>query len=262
MPTRNLPAERPRDTDAESVLSEVHSIEGIDVVDYDTFWDNFNWKQDQHITLIGTTGCGKTTLELDLIEAREYVIFLGTKEEDDTQEQLGPLGFRIARSPKDISLDISHRWVLHPGKMKKPGEKTRDAINRLREFYQEALSYTFEQTSWAVIIDEGRFICDYLGLKDEVQLLYLQGRSQHNSVVMGTQRPRWVPIEAFDAATHLFFFKDNDLGNIQRISELAGLDRRSVQLAVPQLESTEEEGGQFLYYNTRTDVKMISKVEI
>lgn len=236
-------------------------VEGIPVVSYDEFWQDFNWKQDQHITLIGTTGCGKTTLELDLIEQRDYVIFLGTKQQDETQEELGPLGFRIAKTPKDISLDISHRWVLHPGKG--PRRETAAELKmRHREFYQEALTYCFNQTSWAVIIDEGRYICQFLGLKDEVQLLYLQGRSQHNSVVMGTQRPSWVPLEAFDAATHLFFFKDNDVRNIGRVSELAGLDRRSVQLAVPQLESTEEEGGQFLYYNTRTDKIMISKVEI
>jgi len=242
-------------------MPTVNEIEGIEVVDYDTFWDTFNWKQDQHITIIGTTGCGKTTLELDLVDVREYVIFLGTKEQDETQDELGPLGFRIANDPKDITLDISHRWVLHPGPSRKK-ESAQQLKERHREFYREALTYCFRQTSWAVIIDEGRYICQFLGLKDEVQLLYLQGRSQHNSVVMGTQRPSWVPLEAFDAATHLFFFKDNDLRNIGRISELAGLDRRSVQLAVPQLESTEDEGGQFLYYNTRTDDKMISKVEL
>lgn len=233
----------------------------IPVVSYDHFWEQFNWKQDQHITIIGTTGCGKTTLELDLAPEREYVLFLGTKTEDETQEELGPLGFRIAKDVKEISLDVSHKWVLHPGS-KKGKESVSEFKNRVRPFYEDVLLYAYRSTGWSVIIDEGRFICDYLGLKDTVQLLYLQGRSQYNSVVMGTQRPSWVPLEAFDAATHLFFFKDNDLRNIGRISELAGLNRRAVQLAVPNLESTEEEGGQFLYYNTRTDKRMISKVEV
>lgn len=243
------------------LLDRTETIEGIPVVSYADFWDHFHWAQKQHITLIGTTGCGKTTLELDLVEERDYVIFLGTKEEDETQEDLSPRGFRIAHNPREISLDISHKWVLHPGRPGR-GETARDERVRLQHYYREVLTYCFHSTAWAVIIDEGRFICDYLGLKDEVQRLYLQGRSQYNSVVMGTQRPSWVPLEAFDAATHLFFFKDNDLKNIQRISELAGLDRKSVSYAVPQLESTEEEGGQFLYYNTRTDNMMISKVEI
>ncbi len=238
------------------------TIQGIPVVSYYEFWDEFQWQQSKHITIIGTTGCGKTTLELEVMGEREYVIFLGTKELDETQRELGPMGFRIATNPAEITLDISHKWVLHPGKIKLRGESAREMRNRLTAFYQNALDYVFAQTAWAVIIDEGRFICQFLGLKDEVQLLYLQGRSQHNSVVMGTQRPAWVPLEAFDAATHLFFFKDNDQKNIARIAELAGLDRRSVALAVPQLESTEDEGGQFLYYNTRSDQMLISKVEL
>lgn len=238
------------------------TIQGIPVVDYYEFWDEFEWQQSKHITIVGTTGCGKTTLELELITEREYVIFLGTKEIDETQSELIPLGFRIATDPAEITLDVSKKWVLHPGRIKLRGETAQQMRARLRSFYQNALDYTFAQTAWAVVIDEGRFICQFLGLKDEVQLLYLQGRSQHNSVVMGTQRPAWVPLEAFDAATHLFFFKDNDAKNIGRIAELAGLDKRSVQLAVPQLESTEDEGGQFLYYNTRSDQMLISKVEL
>jgi hypothetical protein len=244
-----------------AVRTRAKQIEGIPVVDYTTFWDNFNWRQDQHLTLVGTTGVGKTTLELDLIDIREYIIFLGTKEEDETQEELAPLGFRVAHDPQDIILDVSHRWVLHPGRIRK-GETAQELRNRHRAFYREVLLYCFTQTSWTVVIDEGRYICQFLGLKDEVQLLYLQGRSQHNSVVLGTQRPAWVPAEAFDAATHLFFFKDNDYRNIGRIAELGGLDRKVIQGVIPQLESTETEGGQFLYYNTRTDDMMISKVEL
>lgn len=237
------------------------NIAGIPVVSYDEFWADFHWKQSQHITLIGTTGCGKTTLELDLITQRDYVIFLGTKSQDETQDELGPQGFILTKDPREISLDISNKWVLHPGGSPKE-ENAQDIKVRLREFYREALMYAYKQTGWAIIVDEGRFVCKFLGLRDEVELLYLQGRSQFNSIVMGTQRPSWVPLEAFDAATHLFFFKDSDLGNIKRISELAGLDRSSVLRAVPNMESTEDEGGQFLYYNTRTGKKMISKVEV
>jgi hypothetical protein len=237
-------------------------VGGIEVVSYTDFWNTFLWKQSQHITMIGPTGCGKTTLELDLVEERDYVIFLSTKPQDETQEELGPLGFRLTNRVEEVSLDISDRWVLHPGKARNKHESVNEEKIRHREFFRKALMFCYKQTGWAVIIDEGRYICDYLGLKDEVQVLYLQGRSGYNSVVMGTQRPRWVPLESFDQAMHLFFFKDSDLGNIRRISELAGLDRNAVMLAVPELEATEDTGGQFLYYNTRTGVKMISKVEV
>lgn len=240
-----------------------HNMESrkIETVSYVEFWDRFVWQQGQHITIVGTTGCGKTTLELELIDEREYVIFLGTKEIDDTQDELKKLGFVTATDPDDICLDISHKWILRPGGPRKQETAPEERV-RHRDYFREALTCVYHQTAWAVVIDEGRYICDYLGLKDEVQRLYSQGRSQYNSVVLGTQRPAWVPLEAFDQSTHLFFFKDSDLKNINRIAELAGLDRRAVQMQVPKLESTEDEGGQFLYYNTRTDEMLISKVEL
>jgi hypothetical protein len=237
------------------------NLAGIPIVSYDDFRDSFHWKQSQHITMIGTTGCGKTTLELDIMDERDgCVAFIATKPKDETQDELAPLGFRFAQTPRDVMLAVSDRWIFHPGF--KRGESAEQIKIRHRKFYQEILQYLYEQGNWAVILDEGRYVGDFLKLTDQIQLLYLQGRSGYNSVLLGTQRPRYVPLESFDQATHLFFFKDSDLGNIKRISELAGIDRRAVLRAVPELEATEDEGGQFLYYNTRTGKKMISKVEL
>jgi len=228
---------------------------------YITPWDefieyDFDWDQGQHVTLIGTTGQGKTTLELELIQQRGHVLFLSTKSQDETQEELVPLGFKIAPSVKEISLDVSKKWVVNPGGMKK-GETVSQMKDRQRPIYREAISMAYHQGKWCLVVDEGRYICDYLGLKDEVTLAYLQGRSYKLSVIMGTQRPRFVPLETFDQATHLFFWRDNDLGNIDRISELAGLRRLQVKDIVPKLEQH-----QFLYCNTRNDLMVISKVEL
>jgi len=75
-----------------------------------------------------------------------------------------------------------------------------------------------------------------LSLKDELELIYLQGRSQGSSVTGGTQRPRYVPLEAYDQATHLYFWKDPDQSNLTRVAELAGLSRSLVLEVVPRLE--------------------------
>jgi hypothetical protein len=236
----------------------------VPVVSYDDFLRQFYWDQDQHITLIGTTGCGKTTLENDLVTMRDYVIFLSTKPLDETQEELGPLGFRIARNSDEISLDIAHKWVVSPIVRKRRGRTvSADEIkSHHREIFRETIMYAYHQTVWSVIVDEGRYICDFLRLRDEVTLLYLQGRSGGNSIVMGTQRPRWVPLESFDAATHLFFWHDNDAGNIQRIGQLAGMNTKEAIAVVENLPMTEHQGGHFLYYNTRTGQMLISKVEL
>lgn len=216
--------------------------------------DDFDWNQSEYVTLIGTVGQGKTTLELELVGQRDHVLWFGTKTEDETQEELGPLGFRTARKIADIVPDISHKWIINPGVVK--GESVSSMKARQRSVYQEAMMYAFHTGGWCLVLDEGRYITDYLGLKDEVTLIYLQGRSHYVSIVMGTQRPAWVPLEAFDQATHLFFWRDNDSRNIARISELSGLRRQEVMQIVPSLEQH-----QFLYCNTRTDRMVISKVE-
>lgn len=228
---------------------------------YVTPWDefmsqDFEYLQSQHITFIAPTGQGKTTLEIRLIDLRKNIIFLGTKSDDETQDELGPLGFHIAKSMNDVSWDVSTRWVINPGGLRK-NEEVEDMKRRQRPLYKAAIAAAYHMGSTCLVVDEGRYICDYLGLKDEVTLAYLQGRSHKTSVVMGTQRPRWVPLEAFDQATHLFFWKDNDTGNIDRIAELSGLRRQQVKQIVPRLEEY-----QFLYCNTRTDLMVISKVEL
>ncbi|MGA2655831.1 MAG: hypothetical protein ABSF18_07665 [Gammaproteobacteria bacterium] len=217
---------------------------------------DFDWVQGEHITMIGTTGQGKTTLELQFVAQRKYWLFLSTKSIDETQEELIPLGFRWANRMSDVSLDLSDKWVINPGGLKKK-ETVSDMKLRQRPIYREAIATAYHHGGWVLVIDEGRYICDYLGLKDEVTLAYLQGRSHKLSVVMGTQRPRYVPLESFDAATHLFFWRDNDLGNIDRVSELAGLRRMEVRDIVPRLEQYE-----MLYINTRTGLMVITKVDL
>lgn len=225
-----------------------------------TPWQEFfsrdlDFQQGEHVTEIATTGQGKTTLELQLVTLRDHVMFLGTKSEDETQEELGPLGFKFAHNVDEIIPEVSHKWVVNPGTLRK-GESVTQMYARQRKVFTDALHKAYVEGRWCVCVDEGRYVCDYLSLKGQVALLYLQGRSQKNSVIMGTQRPRWVPLEAFDQATHLFFWKDNDRQNIARVSEMASLRRDAVMDIVPRLKPH-----QFLYVNTRTDLMVISKVD-
>lgn len=56
-------------------------------------WDEFLagrfvWNQGEHVTLIGPTGSGKTTLALALLPMRRYVLAFGTKPKDRTLDTL------------------------------------------------------------------------------------------------------------------------------------------------------------------------------
>lgn len=221
-------------------------------------WSEFNaqwrWRQGEHVTLIGPTKSGKTTLETAILDRRKYIVFLSTKRVDSTQDTLVKnYGFKVVHSYKELHPDLAPRVVLRPqwsdkmdiGQLKKSHAKT----------FRDLLLYVFRNGNWTVVMDEVRYLTQTLGLEEEAQILWLQGRSLGITVVAGTQRPRWVPLEAYDMADHLFFWRETDNENVERIASLAGVNRALVAETVPRLRPHE-----FLYVYRYGDAA-ISKVE-
>jgi hypothetical protein len=184
------------------------------------------WEQGQHVTLIGPTGRGKTEALVRLLERRRYVIFLGTKKRDDTQRRLTGMGYVTVTDARQIEPDIHRRIILRP---KFPADASAaDLRAHHHRVFREGLMRAFRQENWTVAIDEARYITDFLGLTAEVNLLLLQGRSQGNSVVAGTQRPRHIPLEFYDQASHFLLWHDPDDGNTGRVRQMLGQHRHAL----------------------------------
>ena len=73
-----------------------------------------------------------------------------------------------------------------------------------------------------------------------------QARSSDIAFVMGAQRPSRIPVEVYDQATHLFFWRDNDELNLKRIGGVGYLASQPIRLFVANLDQF-----QVLYINTR-----------
>ena len=194
--------------------------------------------------MIGPTGCGKTTLATKLLPLRKYVAVMATKPRDPILTTFKKQGYEVTREwPPPLPPEVAPKVVFWPK------SETMDSIRKQGSQVRAALRDIYRQGGWTVYFDELRYVTDFLGLRQEVELLLLQGRSLGVSVVCGAQRPAWLPLTVYDQATHLFLWRETDRRNLQRMSELGGVDSAKIMRTLPRLSKHET-----LYVNTRDGV--------
>jgi hypothetical protein len=212
------------------------------------------WRQGEHVTCVGSTGCGKTDLIIELGSTRRWCIFLNTKRIDSTQDSLRGMGFRTVHSGDDINPDVASRYIVAPKWPKQMSPKTMDAYHA--DVFTHALTRAFWQTGWTVLVDELEYINRDLQVVAPTDRLHRQGRSQKNTLVVGTQRPRHVSLHAYEQATHMFLWRQSDMGNVERAAQLAGANRAAVLDAMGTLGKhdtlyTNTDSGEMFVTNTR-----------
>lgn len=207
--------------------------------------ERMDWRQGEHVTLIGPTGRGKTELMVELLTLPSWWAFFSTKRVDKTQGKLKTYRPRTIKSADEFNPEVSRRYIVAPKWNLKLGAADQSELHR--EVFSRVLHRAFVQTGWCVAIDELEYINRDLKIADEVDRLLRQGRSQGNSMFLATQRPRHVTLHAYEQATHLFMWRMADLGNVIRAAELAGVNRQLVSGVLPTLGEHD-----VLYVNTIT----------
>ncbi len=221
-------------------------------VSWETFrQEHWRWRAGEHVTLIGPTESGKTTLALAIIEDRRYVLALATKPRDKTMDALvHRRGWRLVRKWAQMPnvLGRACRVVLWP-KYRSPDDEAAQAVE-----IATAMREAFAEGGWCLFIDELWYIEKKLGCSRLVETWYTQGRSNGLSVLAGTQRPAHVTLLAYDQPKHVFFWRDNDERNLKRISGLNGLNSRLIRETVATLPQHH-----VLYCNLVTGAMVVTK---
>lgn len=210
-------------------------------VPWDEFLQLMQWKQGEHVALIGPTGQGKTVLLMNLLPLRKYVAVLATKPYDRSMSHLLAQGYDRYDKWEPVNAQRSPRRVIWPD------ATSIDAAEHQEKVFKDAMRRMYAERGWTLVIDEGWYLSDVLSAKREMRTIWTQGRSLGLSFVVATQRPAWVPTEMYDQSTHLFFWRENDDRNLARVSGISGRDPRMVRHIISELESH-----QCLYVNTRT----------
>jgi hypothetical protein len=113
-----------------------------------------------------------------------------------------------------------------------------DSTDHQRAIFRHAMDSAFRQGGWCLYWDECRYLTEFLGLGREAEVLWQQGRSHGLTVVAAAQRPRHIPLVAYDQATHLFLWRTSDEQMLRRLGELAGAaDPDSVRAGISLLDS-------------------------
>ena len=234
-------------------LTEVPRLE------WDEFLEEFQWYQGEHLTCIGPTKSGKTTLIRELLRrarrerTHPWQVVIATKRKDEILDTFKTEGFMKIPEWHVSDPELTPRIMLAP-----PLPNARDKHVQADQI-REALTGIYRQGGWLVTLDELKHIAAYLKLEPEVELLWHQGRSAGISVVSGIQRPRHVPLMAYDQSEHLFMWESRDHNIRKRLAEIGGrVDPDLVMAGITSLPTRHD----FLYVNTATGRVAQTKVRM
>jgi hypothetical protein len=205
----------------------------------------------QHAAIIGATGQGKTYLLRNIMPFWPYVAAFGTKNHDSTMQAIvDEDGYERYERWVPMSAYDHPRRVIWPNIPKLREQKARQKVvfeNAIDAIWAEGGRPKNDPIGWAIAIDELWWFSNMLQMREDMQVLLLQGRSNGISLLAATQRPFEVPVELYSMSTHLFFFQDDDENNLRRIGEIKSSNKGNIRLLVSSLDEH-----QVLYVNTRT----------
>lgn len=215
-------------------------------------WPEFRqrlaWKQGEHITAIGPTGWGKSTLINRLLPERDFVVVFGVKKKDSTLDELEAAGFEVQR--KRFRPETADRIVLWP-KLERDGNASQKRI------FADALWSVYQMGGWCVDMDEAVYLSRDLRLEPDLNRLWMNGRSEGVSVVAATQRPAYLPLYAYDQPTHYFFWRMRLGNDAKRVAELGGIPMSEMMAIIRKLPKY-----YCLYFNKETEEIYITKPEV
>lgn len=177
-----------------------------------------------HVSMIGPTGHGKSTLALELVRRRPYVVVLDAKGGDST---LNGSGFEVV-SQWPIP---NERQRLERGEpiriLLRPHGHGRERLENAHDLFERAIRGALDATRWTIYIDELRLTSEgrTIDLAPEIEVAYMTGRGREVTMISATQAPRWIPKAAYDQADHQFHWPIPDRDARRRQAEISGMDR-------------------------------------
>lgn len=210
------------------------------------------WKQGEHVTIVGPTGSGKTTLGLEMLSCMPYVAIIATKQHDETLERFTKLNrsYRIIKEFmwSNTQKTLNDKLVIWPKLVNDAGDISKQQIP-----IRNSLNRLFFQGAWSVFADELWLLTNRLKLSSILESYWSQGRSSGLSVIGCVQRPAFIPRLAFSEPRYLLIGQMEDKRDIETVSNGTNINQRILTAEVNKLSRHS-----FLFYsrNERTIIKI------
>lgn len=208
------------------------------------FLQNYwNYEAGDHVTLLGPTGKGKTTLAYQLLEVTATpdlpAVNLVMKPRDRTVNKWDKrLGSRVVRTwppPFRSFREKPPVYTLWP----KHDLRDWDGTNaRMEKVFREAIYDSYGSKDKRILFaDElyGLTNSRELGLERELVMVWTRGRSLDCGLWGASQRPAFIPTWAYSQATHLFVHHDPDVRARLRYAEIGGVDPDLIKYVTAKL---------------------------
>jgi hypothetical protein len=219
--------------------------------------DFFTPEPGQSVALVGPTGCGKTTIGIQIlaIYTALYPYLTGValvmkphkgpksrgrkSTGDPTVESLTrKFGGRITRTWPPMKRWWHRKkpafWALWP---KSTGDPQKDAADHYVVF-RKCILDSYNDGDSVVFADEAAGLSDDLELEEELKQTLSRGRSMNAAAILATQRPRYVTRSMFSESKHFLLWKMADLGEYERLREIGGgqLTRQQIVAVLQKLK--------------------------
>lgn len=218
------------------------------------------FRQGDHVAIIGPTGTGKTHIALEIAELRSYVIVVACKPRDPLIQDALARGYWLNPTDK-LEIPYTDGRPLHPRVVYWPrlSERARRRLPQHLVLAAEkrhqkprvgaAIGYVRNEGHWCLVIDEGTWVCRDLNLQRDIDSALFQFRTLDSSVIVLGQRPSWMGRYVLSSPTHLFLFNTNDGDDRKALGNISGVDTKLIAEIVGRLDFERHE---CLYLNTRT----------